>query len=67
MKNKKEFLLCVSAILFVITLIDIGVMKYLLVHIDMNNMKFNAVGMMEYTNPNDHRKLYIPIYEKGDK
>lgn len=61
---KKEQYLSLAIFLFILTLLDICVMKYMIYHFEMNGERFVQVGMMSYTNPQDHRELYIPIFEK---
>lgn len=71
MKNKKEFYLSVFLFLFILTVIDIAVIKgkldYIRNNVVMNGNRYTEAGMMEYKNPNDGRTLYLPIYIKGDK
>lgn len=64
MTDKKEFYLGMLFFFIVTLIIDIGVMVYSAHHYSMNEDDFVQVGMMEYVNPTDHRKLYIPIFIK---
>lgn len=67
MKHSKEFLAVMFTFLFLITVLNFVGIRYALSHFKMKGDTFSQVGMMEYVNPADGKKLYFLMYTKGDK
>lgn len=62
--NKKEFYLILGAAIAILTLADVALIHHYLSCYFINGQVYSNIGMMVYTNPNDNKTLYIPIYEK---